>query len=65
VIAPLDRVASALEAAEGIARSERAILAALAEGRVLHDLTTYAEHVARLDQGHESRLAFKVDVGAR
>jgi 4-hydroxy-4-methyl-2-oxoglutarate aldolase len=63
VIAPPDRIAAALDAAEGIGRSERAILAALAEGRVLHDLTTYEEHVARLDQGHESRLAFKVDVG--
>jgi len=62
VIASPDRIAAALDAAEGIARSERAILAALAEGRVLHDLTSYGEHVARLDRGDESRLELRVDV---
>jgi regulator of RNase E activity RraA len=63
VIAPPDRIAAALETAEGIARAERAILAALARGEALHDQTNYAEHVARLDAGQESRLAFEVDAG--
>jgi 4-hydroxy-4-methyl-2-oxoglutarate aldolase len=63
VIAPPDRIAAALEAAEGIARAERAILSALARGEALHDQTNYAEHVARLDAGQESRLAFEVDAG--
>jgi 4-hydroxy-4-methyl-2-oxoglutarate aldolase len=58
LIAPPDRIAAALEAAEAIARAERAILAS---GRSLHDQTNYAEHVARLDRGEDSRLAFEVD----
>jgi regulator of RNase E activity RraA len=60
VIAPPERVAAALEAAEAIARSERAILAS---GRPLHELTNYAQHVARLDRGEDSALAFEVDGG--
>jgi 4-hydroxy-4-methyl-2-oxoglutarate aldolase len=63
VIAPPDRIEAALEAAEGIARAERAILAAMTRGEALHDQTNYAEHVARLDAGQESRLAFEVDAG--
>jgi hypothetical protein len=35
------------------------MLAAMVEGRALHDLTTYAEHVARLDAGEESALGFR------
>jgi 4-hydroxy-4-methyl-2-oxoglutarate aldolase len=60
VIAPLERIAAALEAAEAIARAERAILDS---GRPLHELTNYARHVARLDDGEESTLAFEVDGG--
>ena len=60
LIAPPARVAAALEAAAAIARSERAILRALARGEGLHDLTNFAAHVARLDRGEESRLAFEV-----
>ena len=37
------------------------MLAAMSEGRPLHDLTSYAEHVARLDAGEESALEFRVD----
>jgi regulator of RNase E activity RraA len=59
VIAPPVQVAAALEVAEAIGRSEWAMLAAMAEGRALHDLTTYAEHVARLDAGEESALGFR------
>jgi regulator of RNase E activity RraA len=65
VIAPADRVAEALDTAETIARSERAILAAMARGERLHDLTNYAEHVAALDRGEPSALAFRVETGSR
>ena len=58
-------LAAALAAAEAIARSERAILDAVRDGRALHDLTTYAEHVARLDAGEDSALAFRVEAGTR
>ena len=61
VIAPRDRIAAALEGGEAIARAERAMLAAMSEGRALHDLTSYAEHIARLDAGEESALEFRVD----
>jgi len=61
VIAPRDRIAAALEGGEAIARAERAMLAAMSEGRALHDLTSYAEHVARLDAGEASALEFRVD----
>lgn len=63
VIATPERVGSALEAAEAIGRAERAILAAMAQGRALHDVTNWAEHVARLDRGEPSALEFRVDAG--
>jgi regulator of RNase E activity RraA len=62
VIAPPEQIDRALDAAEGIVRSEQAMLAAMARGEALHDLTTYREHVARLDRGEPSALAFDVDV---
>lgn len=61
VIAAPDRIEAALEGGEAIARAERAMLAAMAAGRPLHDLTSYAEHVARLDAGEESGLELRVD----
>jgi 4-hydroxy-4-methyl-2-oxoglutarate aldolase len=61
LIAPADRIAAALETAELIGRSERAILAAQGRGAALHDLTNHAEHVAALDRGEDSALAFRVD----
>jgi 4-hydroxy-4-methyl-2-oxoglutarate aldolase len=61
VIAPADRLAAALDGGEAIARAERAMLDAMAEGRALHELTSYAEHVAALDDGRESALEFRVD----
>ena len=61
LIAPAERIAAALETAEAIGRSERAILAAQARGEALHDLTNHAEHVAALDRGEQSALAFRVD----
>jgi regulator of RNase E activity RraA len=64
LIAPPEAIAAALEAAEAIGRAERAILAAQARDEALHDLTNYDEHVAALDRGEVSRLAFRVEVDA-
>jgi 4-hydroxy-4-methyl-2-oxoglutarate aldolase len=64
VIAPPDRIAAALATGEYVARAEGAILEAVRGGGALHDQTNYGEHVARLDRGQESRLAFEVDVDA-
>ncbi len=61
LVASAERIAGALDTAELIARSERAILAAQAGGTSLHDLTNHAEHVAALDRGETSALAFTVD----
>jgi 4-hydroxy-4-methyl-2-oxoglutarate aldolase len=61
LIAPAARITAALETAEGIARSERAILAAQARGEALHGLTNHDDHVAALDRGAASALAFRVD----
>ena len=61
LIAGPERIAAALDAGEAIARAERAMLTAMADGRSLHELTNYAEHIARLDDGEESRLEFRVD----
>jgi 4-hydroxy-4-methyl-2-oxoglutarate aldolase len=61
LIAPADRIAAALETAELIGRSERAILAAQARGESVHDLTNHREHVAALDRGGPSALTFRVD----
>ena len=59
LIAAPGRIAAALDTAEEIARSERAILAA--HDRPLAALTNYEEHVAALDRGEASALAFRVD----
>ena len=60
VIATAKRIEAALETAELIGRSERAILAAQARGEALHDLTNHQEHVEALDRGEASALAFRV-----
>ena len=65
VIAAPERIARAIDTAEGIARSERVMLEAIHRGEALHDLTNYGEHVERLDGGQQSRLAFRVDADAR
>ena len=59
--ATAERIEAALDIAELIGRSERAILAALARGATLHELTNYEEHVAALDRDEASALAFRVD----
>jgi 4-hydroxy-4-methyl-2-oxoglutarate aldolase len=61
LIAAGERIEAALETAELIGRSERAILAAQARGEALHDLTNHYEHVAALDRGEPSALAFRLD----
>ena len=61
LIAPPERIAAALDTAELIARSERAILAAQERGAPLASLTNFDEHVAALDRGEPSALAFRVD----
>ena len=61
LIAAAERIAAALETAELIARSERAILARQARGEALHQLTNLDEHAAALDRGEASALAFRVD----
>ena len=61
LIASAGRIEAALETAELIGRSERAILAAQARGDSLHGLTNHDEHVAALDRGEASALAFRVD----
>ena len=61
LIAAAERIEAALPTAELIGRSERAILAAQARGEALHGMTSYREHVAALDRGEPSALAFRVD----
>ena len=65
VIAPAAQVEAALELAELIGAKERALLAAMARGESLHDGTNHAQHVAALDAGEPSALAFTIDVDAR
>ncbi|HEV2875605.1 MAG TPA: RraA family protein [Thermoleophilaceae bacterium] len=61
LIASAERIAAALETAELIGRSERAVLAAQARGEALSGLTNFEEHVAALDRGEASALAFRGD----
>jgi 4-hydroxy-4-methyl-2-oxoglutarate aldolase len=61
LIAPADRIAAALDTAALIGRSERAILAAQGRGESVHGLTNHADHLAALDRGEPSALAFRVD----
>jgi 4-hydroxy-4-methyl-2-oxoglutarate aldolase len=61
LIATAERIAAALEPAESIGRAEQAILAAQARGEAMHGLTNHGEHVAALERGEQSALAFRVD----
>jgi regulator of RNase E activity RraA len=61
LVAASERIAAAVETAEMIGRAERAILAAQARGEALHGLTNHDEHLAALDRGDASALAFRVD----
>lgn len=60
LIAPRDRLAGIVGAAEEIERAERALVAAMRRGEELHGLTTVDEHVAALGRGEESTLGFRV-----
>jgi len=64
VIAPAAQIEAALDTADAIGAKERAILAAIGRGESLHDQTNHAEHVAALDAGRDSALAFTIDVDA-
>jgi 4-hydroxy-4-methyl-2-oxoglutarate aldolase len=61
LIAAAERIEAALGIAETIGRSERAILEAQARGEALHALTNHDEHVAALERGEASALAFRLD----
>jgi regulator of RNase E activity RraA len=61
LIAGTERIEAALPTAEAIGRAERAILAAQARDEALHGLTNHDEHVAALDRGEASALAFRAD----
>jgi 4-hydroxy-4-methyl-2-oxoglutarate aldolase len=61
LIAAAKRIEAALGIAETIGRSERAILEAQARGEALHALTNHDEHVAALERGEASALAFRLD----
>jgi 4-hydroxy-4-methyl-2-oxoglutarate aldolase len=61
VIAPAEQLEKALETGEYIGRAERAMLEGMRNGAPLHDMTNHAAHVARLDSGEDSALAFEVD----
>jgi 4-hydroxy-4-methyl-2-oxoglutarate aldolase len=52
---------AALEAAEAIQRREGRIRSAIQEGTSLFEQLNFAEHVADLEAGHPSALAFTVD----
>lgn len=60
VIAAPDRLAGIVEAAEEIERAERALVAGMAAGRALVDMTTLDEHLAALAEGRDSALRFTV-----
>jgi regulator of RNase E activity RraA len=61
VIAPVERVAAALDGAEARTRLEQGVLAGIRRGVPLKDLTNYAEHIAALDEGRESKMEFQPD----
>jgi len=65
VIAPAAQIEAALEKGEWIAAAERAMLKAMRRGESIHDQTNWAEHVAALDAGRDSALAFTIDVDTR
>jgi regulator of RNase E activity RraA len=60
VVGPRERFAAAIDGAEEIERAERALLAGMAEGTPLHDMTTVDDHVAALRREEPSTLSFTV-----
>ncbi|WP_369372795.1 RraA family protein [Streptomyces sp. cg36] len=61
VIAPAERMAAVLGAAEAIGHAERTLLDAMASGRSLHEQTNWSDHVTALDAGRSSALEFRTD----
>lgn len=60
VVAPAERLAAALPGALEVERAEAAVLAGLAAGRPLAELTNLTEHLAALRDGRDSALRFTV-----
>lgn len=60
LVAPPDRLAGIVDAAEEIERAESALVAAMRHGADLHGLTTVDDHVAALRRGEPSALGFRV-----
>ena len=60
VVASADELADVLEAAETIQRREEALQTAIAAGASLFDHLNYDEHLAALEAGEDSRLAFSL-----
>ncbi|MCW0215865.1 MAG: RraA family protein [Pseudonocardia sp.] len=60
VIAPPEQLVAAIDAAEEIERAEQALLDGMAAGKDLHGMTNVEEHLAALERGEVSSLAFRV-----
>jgi 4-hydroxy-4-methyl-2-oxoglutarate aldolase len=60
VVGSRERFEAAIDAAEEIERAEKALLAGMAAGRSLHEMTNVDEHVAALRREEPSALAFRV-----
>jgi regulator of RNase E activity RraA len=60
VIAPAEQLAGAVVAAEEVERAERALVAGMAAGRSLHEMTTLDVHLDALAAGRASALGFTV-----
>lgn len=60
VVASVAEARAALPTAEEIERAETAVLAGIAEGRGLAELTTLHEHLDALAAGRDSSLGFRV-----
>ena len=60
VVGTRGRFEAAIDAAEEIERAEKALVAGMADGRALHDLTNVDEHVDALGREEPSALAFRV-----
>jgi 4-hydroxy-4-methyl-2-oxoglutarate aldolase len=58
VVASADELDQVIDGAETIQRREEALQAAIAAGEPLFDHLNYAEHLAAIEAGRDSRLAF-------
>ena len=59
IVSDVDSLESIIETAENIVAKEEAIMTAIKNGKGLHSLTNYTEHVANIKKGIESCLTFK------